>query len=298
MDEEVTRRKASPAPDHFYGRVLKPGELLDHARYSSVRVVAERLRPFVRRYWAVDWDLPAGEAYQSSTVSESTINLTFEFGTSRRSGTDGPGAWVTGPVTQRRFDVAIFGRGGVFGVNFHLGATQAFSGEMPADIRDSTVPAAQWFPALERDLGLDESFFRQSNEPDIAALAEAVESWLLSRRPQMSGGYMKLKHLLGILDDPEVVSLGMLSARAGVTERTVQRMFSRYCGVGVKKVLARARIIDAVGAIDRGWDGSLADLAVRFGWFDQSHFSADFLNVTGFSPGEYAQRKSARRGRS
>ena len=41
-------------PQHFFGRVLKPGEMLEHARYSSVRVVAERLRPFVKRYWAVE----------------------------------------------------------------------------------------------------------------------------------------------------------------------------------------------------------------------------------------------------
>lgn len=299
MDDAVARKNASPAPEHLFGRVLKPGELLEHARYSSVRVVAERLRPFVKRYWAVDWDLPAGESYQTATVAEPTINLTFEYGTSRRANTDGPGVWVTGPVTKRRFDVGIFGRGGVFGVNFHLGATLAFSGQMPADIRDTTVPAAQWFPALESDLRLDESFFHPSEDPgsggpDIAKLAEAVESWLLCRRPQMTGGYMRLKHLLGILDDPEVVSLKMLSERAGVTERTLQRMFSRYCGVGAKKILSRARIIDAVGAIDRGWDDSLADLGARFGWFDQSHFNADFLRVTGFSPGEYAQWRSAK----
>ncbi|WP_181275524.1 helix-turn-helix domain-containing protein [Brevibacterium oceani] len=294
MDDVVSRKNTSPAPDHLYGRVLKPGELLEHAQYSSVRVVAERLRPFVKRYWAVDWDLPDGESYQTATVAEPTINLTFEYGTSRRANIDGPGVWVTGPVTQRRFDVGIFGRGGVFGVNFHLGATLAFSGQMPADIRDTTVPAAQWFPALESDLGLTESDFSSADGPNISALAEAVESWLLSRRPQMTGGYMRLKQLLEILDDPEVVSLRMLSERAGVTERTVQRMFSRYCGVGAKKILSRARIIDAVGAIDRGWDEPLADLGARFGWFDQSHFNADFLRVTGFSPGEYAQRRSAR----
>lgn len=299
MDDVVSRKNASPAPEHLYGRVLKPGEMLEHARYSSVRVVAQRLRPFVKRYWAVEWDLPDGESYQTATVAEPTINLTFEYGSVRRANTDGPGAWVTGPVTNRRFDVGLFGRGGVFGVNFHLGATLAFSRQMPADIRDTTVPAARWFPTLESDVGLTESFYRPPTEsgapgPDTAALAEAVESWLLSWRPQMTGGYMRLKHLLDILDDPEVVSLRMLSDRAGVTERTVQRMFNRYCGVGAKKILTRARIIDAVGAIDRGWDGTLADLGARFGWFDQSHFTADFLRVTGFSPGEYAQRRSAR----
>jgi hypothetical protein len=106
MDDEVDRKKTSPvspAPEHFFGRVLSPGQLLEHASYSTPRVVAQRLRPFVKRYWAVEWDLPTGESYQAATVSEPTVNLTLEFGTSRRRDTDGPGAWVTGPVTQRRF---------------------------------------------------------------------------------------------------------------------------------------------------------------------------------------------------
>ena len=299
MDDDVTRKNASPGeevPQHFFGRVLKPGEMLEHARYSSVRVVAERLRPFVKRYWAVEWDLPDGESYQSATLSEPTIHLTFEFGNSRRAHVDGPGAWVTGPVTKRRFDVGIFGRGGVFGVNFQPGATLAFSEEKPASIRDSTVPAELWFPRLDDDLGLSEMFAQsqRAGTPDFSELAASVESWLLSWRPQMTPSFERLKRVLDILSDPEVVSLKVLAERADIGERTLQRIFSSFCGVGVKKILARARIIDAVAAIDRGWDGTLADLGAHFGWFDQSHFSTDFVRVTGFSPAEYAQRKSAR----
>ncbi|WP_035320091.1 helix-turn-helix domain-containing protein [Brevibacterium sp. VCM10] len=299
MDDEVTRKNASPGkdmPQHFLGRVLKPGEMLEHARYSSVRVVSERLRPFVKRYWAVEWDLPEGESYQTATLSEPTIHLTFEFGNSRRAHVDGPGAWVTGPVTKRRFDVGIFGRGGVFGVNFQPGATLAFSDGKPASIRDSTIPAEQWFPRLETDLGLAEMFAQSqtAGAPEFGDLAASVESWLLSWRPQMTPSFERLKRVLDILSDPDVVSLKILAERTDIGERTLQRMFSSFCGVGVKKVLARARVIDAVGAIDRGWDGTLADLGAHFGWFDQSHFSTDFVRVTGFSPAEYAQRKSAR----
>src|SRR5690625_7000320 len=53
---------------------------------------------------AVEWDLPAGESYQTSTVSEPTVNLTFEFGSSRRANTDGPGVWVTGDRKSTRLN--------------------------------------------------------------------------------------------------------------------------------------------------------------------------------------------------
>lgn len=130
--------------------------------------------------------------------------------------------------------------------------------------------------------------------PEFGGLAASVESWLLSWRPQMTPSFERLKRVLDILSDPDFVSLTILAERTDIGERTRQWMFSSFCGVGVKKVLARARIIDAVGSIDRGWDGTLADLAAHYGWFDQSHFSTDFVRVTGFSPAEYAQRKSAR----
>src|SRR5699024_7808976 len=120
------------------------------------------------------------------------------------------------------------------------------------------------------------------------------EGWLLSRRPQVSQGYSRLQHVLDVLADPEVVSLRLLSQRTGIGERTLQRMFDRYCGVGVKKILARARILDAGWAPGRGWDGSLAGLGAQYRWFAQSQFGPDFVDVSGYRPGAYARRSPTR----
>ncbi|MDN5585964.1 MAG: hypothetical protein L0G69_05300 [Brevibacterium sp.] len=129
--DDVVDRKNPPSgiapPEHFYGRVLKPAEMLQHAHYSAVTEVAEELRPWVKRYWSVNWDLPTGERYQTATVSEPTINLTVEYGDIYRANTTGAGIWLTGPVTGRRFDVGLYGGGGVIGVNFHLGGAGALA---------------------------------------------------------------------------------------------------------------------------------------------------------------------------
>lgn len=287
MDDVVDRKNPPPGqrpPEHFYGRVLKPAELLEHARYSVVPVVEEQLRPWVKRIWAVDWDLPRGVRYQTATVSEPTINLTVEYGDIRRANTDGAGTWVTGPVTKKRFDVGIFGRGGVFGVNFHLGGTLAFSSQSPASVRDTSVPAGTWFPGIDESLGLENELSRGATSD---AAAKVIESWLLSFRPRLTESYRRFREVMELLDDPAVVSLGELSSRSEMSERSLQRMFDEYCGVGVKRLLTRARIIDAVAALDSGWDGTLADLGVSLGWFDQSHFTTDFRRTTGYTPTEY-----------
>ena len=61
-----------------------------------------------------------------------------------------------------------------------------------------------------------------------------------------------------------------------LSARTLQRLFERYVGVGPKWVLARYRIHDAVGELDAGYDGTIADLAASLGWYDQAHFVRDF----------------------
>ncbi|GAA1873821.1 helix-turn-helix domain-containing protein [Brevibacterium marinum] len=282
-------------PDHFYGRVLKPAQMLEHARYSVPAAVAEELRPWVKRLWSVTWDLSEGERYQTATVSEPGINLTVEFGDIHRANTSGAGTWLTGPVTTRRFDVGLYGRGGVIGVNFRLGGTLAFANESPASIRDTTVPAADWFPVIEAQLGLEEHLvLDQVRDSDLRFAAETLQTWLLSRHPTMTEGYARFTRMLDLLDDPSVISLGELSARCDMSERSLQRMFQRHCGVGVKRILTRARVRDAVAAIDHGWDRSSAELAVMFGWFDQSHFTTDFHRVTGYTPREYLRARELR----
>lgn len=277
-------------PEHFFGRVLKPAQMLEHAHYSAVTDVAESLRPWVKRYWSVNWDLSAGERYQTATVSEPTINLTIEYGDIHRANTSGAGIWLTGPVTGHRFDVGLFGRGGVIGVNFHLGGTVAFANESPATIRDTTVPARTWFPGIDDDLSVGDDLNAGgglSADDNLAAAVGSLEKWLLCFRPQMTKGYAKFRQVLGLLDDPRIISLGDLSMRSGTSERSLQRLFQAHCGVGVKQILVRARIRDAIAALDRGWDGGFSDLAAELGWFDQSHFTADFGRVTGYTPSEY-----------
>jgi AraC-like DNA-binding protein len=91
-----------------------------------------------------------------------------------------------------------------------------------------------------------------------------------------------------MLEDRGLVAVAQVEERHAVSGRTLQRWFSRYVGVGPKWALARYRLHDAVTELDEGYDGPLADLAARYGWYDQSHFVRDFRSLTGVTPGEYA----------
>ena len=52
-------------------------------------------------------------------------------------------------------------------------------------------------------------------------------------------------------------------------------------------MLARYRMRDVVSVLDDGDDGTLTDLAHRFGWCDQAHFTRDVTALVGVTPGRY-----------
>jgi AraC-like DNA-binding protein len=49
----------------------------------------------------------------------------------------------------------------------------------------------------------------------------------------------------------------------------------------------RARLQDALQALETGLNVHLAALAQHLGYFDQAHFTRDFKRITGATPGRY-----------
>ena len=265
-------------PGHLYGHVLRPAEFLRHAVYDHA-APDPRLRRWIDRYWSVTWDLGPGRMHRVATLDEPSIHLTREWGRIRRAGVDGAGTWITGPVTRGRFDVTQVDAGGVLGVRFHLGGTTAFTRTDLAALRDRTVSAAGWFgPDLP--------------PPELpctaTGAAPALDAWLLAREPRDAPGAATFREILTLLEDPEVTGVAELARRSDRSIRSLQRMFHRFVGVGPKRMVVRARVMDAVAAIDRGDARSLTDLSQGLGWFDQSHFIRDFRTVTGQTPSGYA----------
>ena len=111
------------------------------------------------------------------------------------------------------------------------------------------------------------------------------------------------RHLLGLLadaqpDDPAVIrahaaladpsvgTVAELAARAGVPERSLERLSRRAFGFAPKLLLRRQRFLRTLGAVmlnpSRSWSDSL-DL----NYHDQSHFNRDFSRFMGMTPSAY-----------
>ena len=288
------RTKATAPPTASTAGLLRPDEFARHV--TLVREpTGESAKRWVENRWSLRWDLPAGRWYDSEVLPHPTCSLTVELGSHPRAGMPrGETVAVTG-VCTRRFDVAVRGWGRVVGLRFRPGGLAALTGRPASAWTDRSVAAAEVLPPglvatlADDHLASSGSAWAEAAEQGLAALADG--------RPDPRYDLL-LDVVADMLADRTLLAVTDVAERHGVTVRTLQRLFTHYVGVGPKWVLARYRMHDAVADLDAGWDGTLTELAVRSGWYDQAHFTRDFTGLVGVTPGQYRERAAAAGGDS
>lgn len=269
------------------GVVLRPAEFAERLRLTQASC-APSLRSWVDKYWSVTWDLPAGFEHRSSTAPPPAINLTYEYGGVSRDGAARPGWYVTGVISDRRFDVRQYGAGGVVGIRFRPGAFTSLTGLEAHLLRDKVIPVGKLLP----------SELLATPPPAALGSAQAAAGHLdavvaaMARHARREPELDSLEAALAVMADEHTVEVAALADAAGVSVRTLQRIFRRLVGVGPKWMLARARLHDAIARLDAGYSGPLADLAAELGWFDQAHFTRDFTALVGVPPSDYRPFRS------
>ena len=282
------RTKATPRRTASTAGLLRPDEFARHVELLRAPV-GDAAATWVENRWSLRWQLPDGAWYDSEVLPHPTCSLTVELGSHPRAGMPrGETVVVTG-VCTRRFDVRVQGWGTVVGLRFRPGGLAALSGVPASRWTDRSVPAAEVLPArLVRTLATEHL------AASSTAWADAAEEGLAAiaaDRPDPRYDLV-LSVVADMLGDQGLLTVAEVAERHAMTVRTLQRLFTHYLGVGPKWVLARYRMHDAVSELDAGFRGSLTELAVRYGWFDQAHFTRDFTALVGVPPGQYRDRRT------
>jgi AraC-like DNA-binding protein len=258
------------------------------ARVAGLRhyPVAAGLARYAERFWAVRWDRRDQPLYRSQVIPHPVTHLTVENSDRPQHGHRLPAALVHGVVT-RRFEIDLAGWGTVIGLKFRPGGFAAITGTDAAAQRDRVTGLAGLFgpgPAA----GLVADVLGAADDGQRAAL---IEAFLLARLPAQDPDYELVAAITGAMRaDRGLSRVSQAAARFAVSERSLQRLFRRYVGVGPKWVLARYRVHDALAAIDADPDADLTGLAAGLGWFDQAHFSKEFSALVGCPPAQYQAR--------
>jgi AraC-like DNA-binding protein len=252
--------------------VLHPGEL---SRYVDLtqHPPTPALAPYVEYYWCVRWSVDG--VYETKVLSHPNVHLALE--------PEGP--FVYG-VLRELFTRRLEGEGHVLGVRFRAGAFRAFSDGPVSALADRRVRAAVCFgPEVD---GLCRAVQACADPAGMAALADA---FLLTRVPRSPDpdALLAADLVARFTAEPSLFRVADAAALAGLSVRSLQRLFSEYVGASPKQVLRRARLHEVAARADTLSSVDWAALAAELGYSDQSHLVRDFTAAVGASPARYTR---------
>lgn len=248
---------------------LKRFELHRHAP-------APDLAGLVDWHWIVRWSLP--EPFEQEVLPHPCVNLSIE-----------PGKSAVHGIGTRREVARLEGEGRVVATKFRPGGFYPFARVPMRDLLDRIVPLVEAFgsagEAIERVV-LD--------QPDDAVASRAIEDLLRQGRIADDPALPEAMALaVRAQEDREIHRAEDLAQIAGVSVRTLHRLFERYIGVGPKWIIQRSRVQEAAERVASGVPVVWAALALDLGYHDQAHLIHDFKAQIGFTPAVYARRCSA-----
>jgi AraC-like DNA-binding protein len=247
--------------------ILRPLVGLERFRLSRV-AAPDDLAAFAPVFWTVKWDLPEGETYEQEVLPFPCVNLACEGGEYR----------VHGPGTGR-YVAKLAGHGWVTGARFTPAGFWAFSRRPMRDLVDRVAPA--------REITGREP----PSAPSTPAAALSCLTTYLREHKALSTPTVALVDRLvdRAQTDASVVRVDTLAEQAGVSVRSLHRLFERYVGVSSKWIVRRARVQEAAERVARGERVNWAFVAQQLGYHDQAHLIRDFRAQIGETPAVYAK---------
>jgi AraC-like DNA-binding protein len=240
------------------------------------RFTVERLAPraslaeFVDYHWLVRWDVPA--SHRQQVVPQPRVHVAAE-----------GGRLLVHGVSQKPFLRTLEGAGHVLGAAFHPGGFQPLLRSSVGRISGTVRPAADLLGADDRPAAA-----RILGGHDSAEMVDALEEYLAGIGPEPDPTGRRVTELVAEAErQAGITRAELLAAEAGMSLRSLQRLFAEYVGVGPKWVIQRFRILDAVAAAHSGAVNDWAALARELGFSDQAHLTRVFTQVVGTPPASY-----------
>jgi AraC-like DNA-binding protein len=233
------------------------------------------LEPLIERFWSISWDLRGQPPQTGETLPHPSVYLVVEPG---RSGLAG--------VNTHRFTRTLEGRGRVYGVKFHPGCFRPFWHASVRTLTDQVLPLETAFGP--QGVAFEAAVLRCGDE--VEAAVSLMEAFLLARLPPPDAKAQQARSIVArILGDRTLTQAEAVAREAGLSLRSMQRLFQEYVGVSPKWVIQRYRLHDAMEHLEANQPVDLPALALSLGFFDQAHFNRAFKTFLGRTPTGYAR---------
>jgi AraC-like DNA-binding protein len=218
------------------------------------------------------WTIEADESFRHRVLPDGCADIIF----ARDSGK----ASLTAVGTMTQFaDVQMLPGQFSLGVRFRPGMWTEHLGVPGPEITDVLLPLESLWGARARAL--------QEQMADCVSPQQCAE--VLGRALRPAASRTPLQRALAWMEaNPACVSLDNVCCRAGLSPRQFRRICLQQTGISPKLLARVLRFRKALAQV-QAEAGEHAGLATDCGYFDQSHFIAEFERFAGQTPSAYVR---------
>jgi AraC-like DNA-binding protein len=166
------------------------------------------------------------------------------------------------------------------GVRFHPSMARQFLGVAANELTDALVDLGSLWGTSGHHL---------KNRLSSAASGEEALS-LLAQELRPVDETPAQKMVLWVAEQAGRVRLDDLARFAGLSQRHLRRVFLEQTGVSPKLFCRVVRFRSLVSQLSTGAEANWADLALDYGYYDQSHLVNEFRELSGLTPTSYLAR--------
>jgi len=169
-----------------------------------------------------------------------------------------------------------------FGIRFYFWAVHLFVENELHDVSNVTIDVEQYFPNFKKSL--ENTFIYH---PRIENRIPHVEHYLLNKlHYRLRENKDVLNAVSCILKAKGVISIPKVCDYVCISQRQLERVFSKYIGMAPKKVIDLVRYQNVWRDVFLGETSDLRDIVYDYGYSDQPHLLKDFKKHHGMTPKE------------
>ena len=237
------------------------------------------LSPYVRYFSALDYQNPVGGLSKIRVFADRYPHLVFQHNNGHsafiRDGNPLPIAFISG-VKIKPYILDLDSHS-VVTVTFYPQAIKQLFGIDVHDLNNDIVDLNNFAPKALTDQLLDATGYQQR--------IDLLTDFLLQRINKIGDVDFMVNESIKLINDREIeTSLWSLSKEFKISTRQFERRFKASTGLSPKLFLRAARFENALQLIKENNFENFSNIAYYLDFTDQSHFTKDFKEFSGFTP--------------
>ncbi|MEH6942689.1 helix-turn-helix transcriptional regulator [Bacillus sp. JJ722] len=261
--------------------ILEADPLDSTYRYREY-LPSESLASYVACYWTVDYcGLNTNKLHR--IVPDGCVDIIVDLHASSPT----KGAFIAGLMTQYKV-LNLSEKCSSFGIRFYLDTVDYFLNHSVSEFIGNQV-------FLEDIWGVDGDYFVKEiiSATDITEMIVKVESKLLNvlQKNTLKRNCLIQASMHYMFDSKGIISIRSLSEKLCYSERHIRRSFQSELGVSPKEIINIIRFQNILHELKIDSRPCFTEIAMKYGYYDQSHFCKNFKGLYGVSPSGIGLKK-------